>query len=148
MGLLKEFKEFAMKGNVMDMAVGIIIGGAFGGIVQSFIKDVIMPIVGMAGKADFSQQYIPLNEGAKKAVEAAGGTLPLEEARTAGSVLAWGNFVTVFINFLILAFVIFMMIKIMNNMRKKEAAAPAPPPGPTPDQKLLMEIRDALKAKA
>ncbi len=146
MGLLKEFKEFAMKGNVMDMAVGIIIGGAFGVIVKSLIDDVVMPLVGIFGKADFSNMYFGLTEAVRTAREA-NPNLTLTDARGIGPVLAYGNFITVLINFIILAFVIFMMIKVMNNMRKRQAAAPAPPPGPTPDQKLLMEIRDAIRAK-
>lgn len=147
MGLLKEFKDFAMKGNVVDMAVGIIIGGAFGVIVKSMIDDVVMPFVGIFGKADFSNMYVGLTEKVREA-HAADPTLSLADARALGPVLAYGNFITVVINFVILAFVIFMMIKAMNNVRKKEAAKPAPPPGPTPDQKLLMEIRDAIRAKS
>lgn len=146
MGLLKEFKEFAMKGNVVDMAVGIIIGGAFGVIVKSLIDDVVMPIVGIFGKADFSNMYIGLTEAVRNAREA-NPSLTLADARGIGPVLAYGNFITVFINFIILAFVIFMMIKVMNNIRRREAETPAPPPGPTPDQQLLTEIRDAIRAK-
>lgn len=150
MGLVKEFKEFAMKGNVMDMAVGVIIGAAFGKIVGSLINDLIMPVVGIFGKADFSNMYFGLTEKVREGVNAAsaaGVGLSLEEARKLGPVFAYGNFITEVINFLILAFAIFMMIKGMNSLRKKEAAAPAPPPGPTPDQKLLMEIRDAIRSK-
>lgn len=158
MGIVKEFKEFALKGNVMDMAVGIIIGGAFGLIVKSFIADVIMPIVGIAGKADFSNLYIPLTEGAKEKIAQAAAAadpsvavLPIEQARALGPVLAYGNFITVLINFLILAFAIFMMIKLMNNARKKfekeQEAAPAPEPGPAADVVLLTEIRDLLQAQ-
>lgn len=148
MGLIKEFREFALKGNMIDMAVGIIIGGAFGGIVQSLIKDVIMPLVGLAGNVDFTNAYIPLNE-AVKAAKQADPTLSLEAARAIGPVMAYGNFVTIFVNFLILAFVIFIMIKMMNNAKKRfekqQAAAPAAP-APTPEDVLLLrEIRDALK---
>lgn len=158
MGLFKDFREFALKGNMVDMAVGIIIGGAFGGIVQSMIKDVIMPVVGLAGDVDFTNRYIPLSMKAAEAIEAqetaTGLPVSLEAARTLGPVMAYGSFLTVFINFLILAFVIFMMIKVMNNARKKfekekaaEAAAPAAPP-PTPEDVILLrEIRDALKAR-
>ena len=153
MGLMKEFREFALKGNVMDMAVGIIIGGAFGVIVKSMIDDVVMPIVGIAGKADFSNMYIPLTASAGDSIDAAAATkgvavLPLAEARGFGPVLAYGNFITVIINFVILAFAIFMMIKVMNTARKRfekeqaaEAAAPATPPA---DVLLLTEIRDLL----
>lgn len=150
MGFVKEFREFALRGNVMDMAVGVIIGGAFGTIINSMINDVIMPVVGIAGKADFSNMYIGLNTVAREKIQAAtsaAGVAPaLAEARAMGPVLAYGNFITVAINFLILAFCIFLMVKAMNTARKrfeKEAPAAAPP-GPTPDQKLLMEIRDLL----
>ncbi len=150
MGLVSEFREFALKGNMVDMAVGIIIGGAFGGIVQSLIKDVIMPVVGIAGDVDFTNAYIPLSSAVSEAAEA-DPTLSLEAARAVGPVLAYGNFVTIMLNFLILAFAIFMMIKLMNAAKRRfekqqaeEAAAPAAPP-PTPeDTVLLREIRDAL----
>ncbi len=151
MGFVKEFREFALRGNVMDMAVGVIIGGAFGTIINSMINDVIMPIVGIAGKADFSNMYIGLNEAVRTKIEAAttaaNGVAPaLADARAMGPVMAYGNFITVVINFIILAFCIFLMVKMMNTARKrfeheKPAAAPA---GPTPDQKLLAEIRDLL----
>lgn len=148
MSIISEFKAFAVKGNMIDMAVGIIIGGAFGGIVQSLIKDVIMPLVGLARNVDFTNAYIPLNEAVKAAKEA-DPTLSLEAARAVGPVMAYGNFVTIFVNFLILAFVIFIMIKMMNNAKKRfekqQAAAPAAP-APTPEDVLLLrEIRDALK---
>jgi large conductance mechanosensitive channel len=142
MGMVKEFKEFAMKGNVVDLAVGVIIGGAFGKIVTSVIEDLIMPVVGkVLGNVDFSNMYIALSD---KIVKVNDQWPALAEAKKLGPVFAYGNFITVLINFTILAFIIFLMIKAMNNLRKKEAAAPAPAPGPTPDQKLLMEIRDAL----
>ena len=144
MGMVKEFKEFAMKGSVVDLAVGVIIGGAFGKIVTSAIDDLIMPIVAkiMGGGADFSNKYIALSD---KIVKTGDQWPTLAKAKELGPVFAWGNFVTVAINFIILAFIIFLMIKAMNNMRKKEAAAPAPAPGPTTEQKLLTEIRDLLK---
>jgi large conductance mechanosensitive channel len=151
MGLIKEFREFALKGNMMDMAVGIIIGGAFGIIIKSLIDDVIMPIVSIPGKVDFSNLYIPLSTKVSEANEAAGLTLPLADARALGPVLAYGNFITVFINFVILALAIFMVIKMMNTARKRfekqqeiEAAAPAVPPA---EVLLLTEIRDELRAK-
>lgn len=149
MGLVKEFREFAMKGNMVDMAVGIIIGGAFGVIIKSLIDDVIMPIVSIPGKVDFSNMYIPLSNAVSDANEAAATKLPLAEAREIGPVLAYGNFITVFINFLILAFAVFMVIKMMNNAKKrfeKEQEA-APPPAPAAEVVLLTEIRDAIKAK-
>lgn len=135
MSFTSEFKEFALKGNVMDLAVGIIIGGAFGKIVDSFVGDVIMPIVSkIFGGLDFSNYFIPL----------AGQTATtLVEAKKAGAVLAYGNFVTILINFIILAFIIFMMVKQMNRMRRAE---PAPAPAAAPeDVVLLREIRDSLK---
>jgi len=142
MGMLKEFKEFAVKGNMVDMAVGIIIGGAFGLIIKSLIDDVIMPLVGKATGSgiDFTNKYIPLAEGVEKG-------LSLEEARAQGAVFAYGNFITVLINFLILAFVIFIMVKMVNKAKKnfeKEQAA-APPKAPSADIVLLGEIRDLLK---
>jgi large conductance mechanosensitive channel len=143
MGMVKEFKEFAMKGNVVDLAVGVIIGAAFGKIVTSMIEDLIMPVVGkVLGNVDFSNMYIALSD---KIVKTGDQWPTLIEAKKLGPVFAYGNFITVAINFIILAFIIFLMIKAMNNMRKKEAAAPAPAPGPTADQKLLTEIRDLLK---
>ncbi|MEK8048301.1 large conductance mechanosensitive channel protein MscL [Ideonella margarita] len=134
-----EFKEFAMKGNVVDLAVGVIIGGAFGKIVDSVVADLIMPFVGVLfGGLDFSNYFIPL----------AGQTATtLVEAKKAGAVFAYGSFITVALNFVILAFIIFMMIKQINRMKKSEAAAPAEPaaPAPTPEDVLLLrEIRDAL----
>lgn len=137
--MLKEFKEFALRGNVMDLAVGVIIGGAFGTIVNSVVNDLIMPLVGIAFQADFSNLYIPLSD------KVAAG-LPLAEAKKLGPVFAWGNFVTVVLNFVILAFIIFLMVKGMNSLKKKEekSTAPAEPPA---DVKLLTEIRDLLKSK-
>jgi len=131
MGMLKEFKEFAMKGNVVDMAVGIIIGGAFGKIVSSLVSDVIMPPIGMLmGGVDFSDLAIVLKEA---------------EGEVAAVTLSYGVFLMTVIDFLIIAFAIFMVVKGMNKMKKKEEAAPAPPPGPSSTDKLLMEIRDSLK---
>ena len=136
MSILGEFKEFALKGNVMDLAVGVIIGGAFGKIVDSVVSDLIMPIVSRVfGGLDFSNYFIPL----------AGQTATtLADARKAGAVLAYGNFITVALNFLILAFIIFMMVKQINRL-KRESDAPAEPPGPAEDVVLLREIRDALR---
>ena len=136
MSMTSEFKDFIMKGNVMDLAVGVIIGAAFSKIVDSLVSDIIMPLVGrIIGNVDFSNMYIALSG------QAAG--LPLAEAKKAGSVLAYGNFITILINFLILAFVIFQMVKMVNSMKKAEPpAAPAPTPE---DVTLLREIRDALK---
>lgn len=136
MSMMSEFKEFALKGNVMDLAVGVIIGATFGKIVDSLVGDVIMPVVSLVvGGLDFSNMYIPLN-----GQEA---TLALVEAKKAGAVLAYGNFITIALNFIILAFIIFQMVRVMNKLKKAEPAAPAPA---TPeDVVLLREIRDALK---
>ncbi len=137
MGMASEFKEFAVKGNAMDLAVGVIIGGAFGKIVDSIVGDLIMPIVGrIFGGLDFSNHFIAL----------AGQTATtLAEAKKAGPVLAYGNFITVSLNFLILAFIIFIMVKQINRLKREAEAPPAPPP-PTPeDVVLLREIRDALR---
>ena len=141
MGMMQEFREFALKGNVMDLAVGVIIGGAFGKIVDSLVKDVIMPVVNVAagGHIDFSNKYWVLS-----------GTVPdgasLAEAQKVGNVFAWGSFVTIVINFVILAFIIFMMIKQMNRLKRAEPPAPpAPPAAPPEDVLLLREIRDALR---
>lgn len=137
MGMIKEFKTFAMRGNVIDMAVGIIIGGAFGKIVSSFVTDIIMPPIGLLlGGVDFADIVVPLKSAS---VNAAG-----EEV---GAVtMNIGLFINTVIDFIIIAFAIFMAIKAMNNLkRKEEAAPPPPPPGPTAEEKLLMEIRDLLK---
>jgi large conductance mechanosensitive channel len=140
MGLASEFREFAAKGNVVDLAVGVIIGAAFGKIVDSLVKDIIMPIIGrIFGGLDFSNYFIVL------APPPAGysGPRTYEALSKAGvPLLAWGNFVTVLINFLILAFIIFMMVRAINRLRRAEP----PPPAATPeDVVLLREIRDALK---
>ncbi|HHZ10494.1 MAG TPA: large conductance mechanosensitive channel protein MscL [Rhizobiales bacterium] len=136
--MLKEFQEFISKGNVMDLAVGVIIGGAFGLIVNSLVGDIIMPLVGaIFGGFDFSNYFIPLSSSVTAE--------SLEEARKQGAVFAYGNFITVVINFLILAWIIFLMVKAVNNLRrrlaKEQAAAPAAPPA---DIQLLTEIRDLL----
>lgn len=142
MSILSEFKEFAVKGNVMDLAVGVIIGAAFGKIVGSLVDDIIMPIVStIFGGLDFSNYFIPL-AGQTETV--------LVEAKKAGAVLAYGNFATILLNFIILAFIIFMMVKQMNRLRRmaEKPAEPAAPaaPAPTPeDIVLLREIRDSLR---
>lgn len=137
MGIIKEFKTFAMKGNVMDMAVGIIIGGAFGKIVASFVSDVLMPPLGLLmGGVNFTDLKITIKDAA---VSEAGDAI-------AAVTVNYGNFIQVTVDFLIIAFAIFMMIKAMNSMKKKEEAAPPPPPpGPSNEEKLLTEIRDLLK---
>lgn len=136
MSMMQEFKEFAVKGNAMDLAVGVIIGGAFGKIVDSVVGDLIMPLVSkIFGGLDFSNYYVAL------AGQAAG--LTLDEARKGGAVFAYGSFITVALNFVILAFIIFMMVKQIN--RLKSEAPPAPPPATPEDVVLLREIRDSLK---
>lgn len=141
MSFVKEFKQFAMKGNVVDLAVGVIIGAAFGKIVDSVVNDLIMPIVAaIIGKPDFSKIYWVLR-----------GTVPegtsLEDARKINDtvIFAYGNFLTVLLNFILLAFIIFLMVKAINSMKAKEEARPAAPPAPSTTEKLLMEIRDNLK---
>ena len=131
MGMMKEFRDFAMRGNVVDMAVGIVIGGAFGKIVTSFVNDVLMPPIGMAiGGVDFSDLALTLKEAAGEA-----------EAVT----LNYGAFIQTVLDFVIIAFAIFMVVKTMNNLKKKEEAAPPPPPKPSAEETLLTEIRDLLK---
>lgn len=133
--MLKEFKEFAMKGNMVDLAVGVIIGGAFGGLVNSVVNDILMPIIAkVTGGADFSNKFIQLTDVPAAAT--------LKAAQEAGPTLAYGNFITLVINFLIIAWVLFMVIKALNSMKKPEpAAAPAGPPA---QEVLLGEIRDLL----
>ena len=150
MSMLKEFKEFAMRGNVVDLAVGVVIGAAFGSIVTSLVKDVIMPPIGkITGGVDFKDMYFPLDHAKLEAYKAAHPTLThisLKDVTDAGvAVIAYGSFINTVIDFIIVAFCIFLLIKVMNRLWKKPDAAPA---GPTTDQKLLMEIRDLLKAKA
>lgn len=137
MAMMEEFKTFAIKGNVVDLAVGVIIGAAFGKIVDSLVQDIIMPMVGrIFGGLDFSNYYLPLNNQ--------GTQLALVEAKKAGAVLAYGNFITILLNFIILAFIIFQMVRLFNKAKKAEPAAPVAPPE---DIALLREIRDALKTK-
>ena len=141
MGMMQEFKDFALKGNVMDLAVGVIIGGAFGKIVDSVVGDLIMPIVGkILGGINFSEMYIMLAPPAK-AVE---GVTSYATLKAAGAnLVAYGNFLTILVNFIILAFIIFMMVKQMNRLKKE--AAPAIPAAVPEDVVLLREIRDSLR---
>ena len=140
MGFIKEFKEFAMKGNVMDMAVGVNIGGAYGKIVTSLVNDILMPIISLAtGGMDFTNLFVNLSDDVKYKT--------LAEAQEAGaSVFAYGTFIQNIIDFIIIAFCIFLMIKAMNKLKKEEPAAPEAPAGPTQEE-LLTEIRDLLKTK-
>ena len=143
MGFLKEFKSFAMKGNVMDLAVGVIIGAAFGKIVTALVDDLLMPLIGlMGGGAKFTDRLLVLKAGKNGATE----FNSLAEAKASGAnVLAYGDFIQTVVDFLIIAFCIFMVIKLMNRMSKKEEAAA--PTGPSSTDQLLMEIRDELKKK-
>jgi large conductance mechanosensitive channel len=134
--MIKEFRAFAMRGNVMDLAIAVVIGAAFGKIIDSLVNDIIMPIIGIFGKADFSNYFLPLSN----AVTATN----LVDARKQGGVFAYGNFVTSVINFLIIALALFLVVKLINTMRQQEAAAPSAPPPPTKTETLLTEIRDAL----
>jgi large conductance mechanosensitive channel len=140
MSFASEFREFAMKGSVVDLAVGVIIGGAFGKIVDSMVNDLIMPIIGrILGKVDFTNLLIPLSDIPP------GTPQTLDALRKAGvAVFAYGNFITILINFLILAFIIFLMVKQMNKLKKQAPPAPAATPE---DVLLLREIRDAMKAR-
>jgi large conductance mechanosensitive channel len=140
MGMVKEFKEFAVKGNVVDMAVGIIIGGAFGTIVKSLVADVIMPPIGLLmGGVDFSNLFVALGGGSYESLDAA------KEAGAA--TINYGVFINNVISFLIVAFAVFMLVKSINTLKKKEEAAPKPPPGPSAEEKVLLEIRDVLKQR-
>ncbi|HEX4883850.1 MAG TPA: large conductance mechanosensitive channel protein MscL [Casimicrobiaceae bacterium] len=143
MSVMREFREFAVRGNVIDLAVGVIIGAAFGKIVDSLVKDVVMPVINaiLGGQVDFTNKYWVLS-GAVPA------GAPLEAAQKAGVVLAWGNFVTILINFVLLAFVIFWMVKAVNRVRRQlEREAPPPAAPPPEDVMLLREIRDELKRR-
>ena len=136
--MLKEFREFAMKGNVVDLAVGLVIGAAFGAIVSSLVNDIIMPIIGVAaGNLDFSNHFIPLSEKVT--------ATNLADAKKQGAVLAYGNFITLTVNFLIVAFALFFVIRLMNQLKRREAAKPTEPPKPSAEVALLTEIRDLLK---
>jgi large conductance mechanosensitive channel len=136
--MLDEFKKFAMRGNVVDLAVAVVIGAAFGAIVSSLVADIIMPIIGsITGGVDFSNYFLPLSSKVTAGV--------LVDAKKQGAVLAWGNFLTLVINFLIIAFALFLVVKGINSMKKAEP--PAAPPGPSKEEQLLTEIRDLLKAR-
>ena len=136
--MLKEFRDFAMKGNVVDLAVAVIIGAAFGAIVTSLVGDIVMPIIGVATNGlDFSNYFVALSSKVT--------ATNLADARKQGAVLAYGNFLQLVVNFAIVAFSLFIVIKIMNRLKRNEAAKPAEPPKPTAEAVLLTEIRDLLK---
>lgn len=135
--MLEDFKKFALRGNVVDLAIGVIIGAAFGAIVNSLVADMIMPIVGaVTGGIDFSNYFVPLSAKVTATT--------LAEAKKQGAVLAWGNFITLVINFIVIAWVLFMIIRGMSKLVRKEEAKPAPP---SKSEELLTEIRDLLKAR-
>lgn len=140
--MLKEFREFIAKGNVLDLAVGVVIGAAFGAIVNSFVKDILNPIIGLAGKANFDNMFLVLKGG-----NGATFNTPEEAAKAGAVTLNYGMFLTVVLNFLIVAFAIFLVVKAANRLRRQEEAAPAAPPAPSNEEVLLTEIRDLLKAK-
>jgi large conductance mechanosensitive channel len=136
--MLKEFRDFAMKGNVVDLAVAVIIGAAFGAIVTSLVGDIIMPIIGLATHGlDFTNYFIPLTDKVT--------ATNLADARKQGAVLAYGNFLQLVVNFVIIAFSLFVVIRIMNKLKRREEAKPAEPPKPSAEVVLLTEIRDLLK---
>ena len=142
-GFLKEFRDFAVKGNAMDLAVGVIIGAAFGKIVDSVVRDLIMPVVNfiLGGSVDFSNKYLVLSMP-----DGYAGPMTYADLSKAGAiVLAWGNFLTILINFVLLALVVFIIVKAINSARRKEEAAPAAPAAPPEDVVVLREIRDLLK---
>jgi len=137
--MLDEFKKFALRGNVIDLAIGVVIGAAFGKIVDSLVNDIIMPFIGALGGVDFSNYFIGLNSGITATT--------LTEARKQGAVLAYGNFITVAVNFIIIAFVLFLVVKGINRLQRKQKEEPAAPPPKADDVVLLTEIRDLLKQK-
>lgn len=140
--MLEEFKKFALRGNVVDLAVGVIIGAAFSKIVESIVGDIFMPIIGaITGGLDFSNYYIPLSEAVKTG-------LSYDQAKKAGAVIGYGNFITIAINFLIVAFILFLVIRSMNKLKKEQEALPEPAKEEPEDVKLLTEIRDLLARKA
>jgi large conductance mechanosensitive channel len=140
--MLQEFKKFALRGNVVDLAIGVIIGAAFGKIVGSLVDDIIMPVIGrIFGGLDFTNYFVGLTPAASQAPT-------YDAAKKAGATLGYGTFITVSVNFIIIAFVLFLLIRGMNRLIKQEEEAPPPPALPTKDQELLTEIRDLLKARA
>ena len=140
--MLQEFKKFAMRGSVVDLAIGVIIGAAFSKIIDSMVGDIMMPIIGrIFGGLDFSNYFIGLTKAASDATN-------YEAAKKAGATLGYGQFITVTVNFIIIAWILFLVIKGMNRLFKQEEAAPAPPAPPTREEELLTEIRDLLKARS
>ncbi|MBV8187260.1 MAG: large conductance mechanosensitive channel protein MscL [Alphaproteobacteria bacterium] len=139
--MLQEFKKFAMRGNVVDLAIGVIIGAAFGKIIDSLVNDIIMPIIGrVTGGLDFTNYFVGLTPAASQAPT-------YDAAKKAGAAIGYGSFITVSVNFLIIAWVLFLVVRGMNRMFRQEAAAPPPPAPPSKEEQLLAEIRDILKAR-
>jgi len=140
--MLQEFKKFAMRGNVVDLAIGVIIGAAFGKIIDSLVNDVIMPVIGrVTGGLDFTNYFVGLTPAASQAPT-------YDAAKKAGAAIGYGSFITVSVNFLIIAWVLFLVVRGMNRMFRQEQAAPPPPAPPSKQEQLLEEIRDLLKARA
>lgn len=143
MGFIKEFKDFAMRGNLIDFAVGVVVGGAFGKVTSAFVDGIVMPVVGkLIGGQDFSELKFKIQDGSKSVMDAAGNIVTKEVPEV---YIRYGEFITQIIDFIAVAFAMFLVVKAMNNLKKKEEAAPATPPPPTKDQQLLSEIRDLLK---
>jgi large conductance mechanosensitive channel len=143
MGFIKEFKDFAMRGNLIDFAVGVVVGGAFGKVTSSFVDGIVMPVIGtLIGNQDFSEMKLKIQDGSKAIIDAAGNVTTKEVPEV---YLKYGEFITTIIDFTAVAFAMFLVVKAMNKMKAKEAAAPAPPPAPTKEETLLTEIRDLLK---
>jgi large conductance mechanosensitive channel len=143
MGFIKEFKDFAMRGNLIDFAVGVVVGGAFGKVTSSFVDGMVMPIVGkLIGGQDFSDLKYKIQEGTKAMMDASGNIVNKEVPEV---YIKYGEFITTLIDFTAVAFAMFLVVKAMNRIKQKEAEAPAAPPAPTKEQELLSEIRDLLK---
>ncbi len=143
MGFIKEFKDFAMRGNLIDFAVGVVVGGAFGKVTSSFVDGIVMPVVGkLIGGQDFSDLKFKIQEGSKAVMDAAGNVTMKEVPEV---YIKYGEFITTIIDFMAVAFAMFLVVKAMNNLKKKEADLPAAPPAPSKEESLLTEIRDLLK---
>ncbi|MFN8153678.1 MAG: large-conductance mechanosensitive channel protein MscL [Bacteroidia bacterium] len=143
MGFIKEFKDFAMRGNLIDFAVGVVVGGAFGKVTSAFVDGIVMPVVGkLIGGQDFSDLKFKIQDGSKEVLDSAGNIITKDVPEV---YIRYGEFITQIIDFVAVAFAMFLVVKAMNNLKKKEETAPAAPPAPTKDQQLLSEIRDLLK---
>ncbi len=152
MGLISEFKDFIAKGNAFELAIGVIIGGAFGPVVTSFVNDIIMPVVSIPlGSVDFKNLYLPLSpkgiEALRQALTAGSPVPPLDTAKTFGAVISYGNLLNAFVSFFFLMLGVFILVKVVGSMKKKEVEKPAPAPAPSAEVVLLTQIRDALAKK-